>query len=123
MTGAVGEGAGSVDPAAAVVLVTGPDRTALAALGRRVVEERLAACANVLGGLRSIYRWEGAVEEADEALALLKTTTDRIEPLRERVLELHPYDTPEFVALAVDVGSTEYLRWIEQSVSASEGGP
>ena len=108
---------------AAVVLVTGPDRPTLEALGRRVVEERLAACVNVLGGLRSIYRWRGAVEEADEALAVMKTTGSRLEALRERVLALHPYDTPEFVALAVDGGSEDYLRWIEDAVAEGDGGP
>lgn len=117
------DGDGIEGGSAAVVLVTGPDRSTLEALGRRVVEERLAACVNVLGGLRSIYRWQGGVEEADEALALVKTTGERLAALRERVLAIHPYDTPEFVALAVDAGSVDYLRWIEDSVSASGGGP
>ena len=123
MTVRMADGDGFRAGSAAVVLLTGPDRSTLEALGRRVVEERLAACVNVLGGLRSIYRWQGAVEEADEALALVKTTAGRLEALRERVLALHPYDTPEFVALAVDAGSEDYLRWIEESVPARDGGP
>lgn len=102
---------------ARVVLVTGPDRETLTALGRRVVEERLAACANVVGGVTSVYRWQGEVTEEDESLALIKTTGDRIEALRERVSELHPYDTPEFVALRIDAGSEDYLSWIEEAVS------
>ena len=117
------DGDGTGADSAVVVLVTGPDRSTLAELGRRVVEERLAACVNVLGGLRSIYRWRDAVEEADEALAVVKTTAERLEALRERVLALHPYDTPEFVALAVDAGSKDYLRWIEESVSGRDEGP
>ena len=117
------DGDGSEADSAVVVLVTGPDRSTLAELGRKVVEERLAACVNVLDGLRSIYRWQGAVEEADEALAVVKTSAGRLEALRERVLTLHPYDTPEFVALAVDAGSEDYLRWIEESVSGRDGGP
>lgn len=117
MAGEAGGGA-----AAVLVLVTGPDRPTLASLGRTVVEERLAACVNVLDGVRSIYRWEGAVERADEALALVKTTEARLEGLRARVLDLHPYDTPEFVALGVDAGSEAYLRWIEESVSDGERG-
>lgn len=100
-----------------VVLVTGPDRDTLAALGRAVVEERLAACANVLGGVTSVYRWRGEVVEEGEAMALLKTTEARLDALRKRVCELHPYDTPEFVALRVDTGSADYLSWIDQAVS------
>lgn len=100
-----------------MVLVTGPDRETLAALGRTVVEERLAACANVLGGVTSVYRWQGEVVEEGEAMALLKTTEARLDALRERVRELHPYDTPEFVALRVTSGSADYLSWIDQAVS------
>lgn len=104
---------------ARVVLVTGPDRETLVELGRRVVRERLAACVNVLDGVASVYRWEGEVREAAEAMALLKTTEGRVDRLRERVLELHPYDTPEFLALDVEGGATAYLRWIEGSVSGA----
>lgn len=99
-----------------VVLVTGPDAEMLVELGRTVVEERLAACANVLDGIASVFRWEGEVKEEGEALALLKTTTARAEELRRRVLELHPYDVPEFLALAVDVGSRSYTEWVASSV-------
>lgn len=100
-----------------VVFVTGPDRETVAELGRAVVRERLAACVNVLGPVASVYRWEGEVAEASEAMAVIKTTVGRLDRLRERILELHPYDTPEFVALAVTDGSEAYLRWIEDSVS------
>lgn len=100
-----------------VAFVTGPERAALVEIGRRVVAERLAACANVWDGLTSVFRWEGAVQEEGEALALLKTTASRLEPLRARILELHPYEEPEFLALAVDVGSPSYLRWVAESVS------
>lgn len=110
------EPAGPGTPAR-VVLVTGPDRETLTTLGRKVVEERLAACANVVGGVTSVYRWQGEVVEEAESLALIKTTGDRIEALRERVSELHPYDTPEFVALRIDAGSEDYLSWIMEAVS------
>lgn len=103
-----------------LVLVTGPDEEAMAELGRRVVEERLCACANVVPGLASVYRWEGAVEEAEEALALLKTTRRRLDALQARVGELHPYDEPEFLAFDVDRGAPSYLAWVAESV---EGRP
>jgi periplasmic divalent cation tolerance protein len=100
-----------------VVLVTGPDRDVLLALGRSLVQERLAACANVVGGLRSVYRWGGSVEEADEALAILKTTRARLEDLTVRIRALHPYDEPEVVAVAAAGGSASYLAWVAGAVA------
>lgn len=111
-------------PAVHVVLVTGPDRASLLELGRRLVEERLAACANVWDGLDSVFRWEGAVQEESEALALLKTTASRLDALRRRLIDLHPYDEPEFLAFAVDRGSASYLAWVTDAVDEDEaGGP
>lgn len=105
------------DPdAALVVLVTGPDPGTLEELGRSLVEERLAACANLIDGVRSVYRWDGRVEEDDEALALIKTTRGRVDELEARVRELHPYDEPEVVALPVEAGSRSYLEWVASSV-------
>jgi periplasmic divalent cation tolerance protein len=88
----------------------------VAELGRRLVDERLCACVNVVPGLTSVYRWEGAVEEAGEALALLKTTRRRLDALEARVRELHPYDEPEFLAFEVDRGASSYLAWVAESV-------
>lgn len=104
------------DPDVQLALVTGPDEE-LRRLAERLVNERLAACVNVLDGVTSVYRWEGAVERAAESLALIKTTADRLDALRERVLSLHPYDEPEFLAVGVDGGSASYLRWVADSVS------
>ena len=97
---------------ALVVLVTAPGAEEAARIARALVEERLAACGNVVPGLRSIYRWQGAVQEDAEALLILKTTRDRFEALRARVLALHPYEVPEVIALAVEAGSAAYLDWI-----------
>jgi periplasmic divalent cation tolerance protein len=102
-----------MDPKSAiVVLVTAPTPERAAELARTLVEERLAACGNVVPGLRSIYRWQGRVEEEGEALLLLKTTRARFEALRDRVLALHPYQVPEVIALPVEAGSAKYLEWI-----------
>lgn len=101
---------------AIVVLVTVPDPAKAAEIARALVEERLAACGNVLPGLRSIYRWEGKVQEDAEALLVLKTTRARFEALRERVLALHPYEVPEVVALPVEAASAPYLEWIAAQV-------
>jgi periplasmic divalent cation tolerance protein len=102
---------------AIVVLVTAPTAERAAELARTLVEERLAACGNVVPGLRSIYRWEGKVQEDAEALLLLKTTRARFEALRERILALHPYQVPEVIALPVEAGSATYLDWIAAETS------
>jgi len=102
---------------ALVVLVTTPTPEKAAELAHALVEERLAACGNVVPGLRSIYRWEGTVHDDAEALLVLKTTRARFEALRERVLALHPYDVPEVLALPVDAGSAAYLAWIASETS------
>ena len=106
---------------AVVVLLTGPTAEALQAIGGSLVEERLAACVNVLPGVKSIYRWEGAVEESDEALAIVKTTVARLPGLEARVGELHPYELPEILAIEPDGGSIAYLNWIRESVTIRSG--
>ncbi|MGC3997381.1 MAG: divalent-cation tolerance protein CutA [Anaeromyxobacter sp.] len=101
---------------ALVVLVTAPDRERALGLARALVEERLAACGNVLPGLTSVYRWEGRVQEDAEALLLLKTTLARLPALEERVRALHPYQVPEVLALPVAGGSAAYLAWLAGAV-------
>jgi periplasmic divalent cation tolerance protein len=97
---------------ALVVLVTAPTPERAAEIARALVDERLAACGNVVPGLRSIYRWEGKIQDDGEALLLLKTTRARFEALRARIVELHPYEVPEVLALPVEAGSAPYLEWI-----------
>jgi periplasmic divalent cation tolerance protein len=97
---------------ALVVLVTAPSAEKAAEIARALVEERLAACGNVVPAIRSIYRWAGKVEDDAEALLVLKTTRGRFDALRDRVLALHPYDVPEVIALSVEAGSAAYLAWI-----------
>ncbi len=97
---------------ALVVLVTTPTPDRAAEIARALVEERLAACGNVVPGLRSVYRWEGKVHDDAEALLVLKTTRARFEALRDRVLALHPYEVPEVIALPVEAGRARYLQWI-----------
>jgi len=99
------------------VLVTGPDRATLEALGRTLVEDRLIACANIIGGVTSIFRWEGAVETSDECLAILKTTRPRVDALEKRVAWLHPYAVPELLVLEVDSGAAPYLDWVRSAVA------
>lgn len=85
-------------------------------IGRRCVEERLAACVNILGPIQSIYRWVGAVESADEVAALFKTTDDMAEALITRISGLHSYDVPCTVSWPIEKILGPYARWIEDSV-------
>jgi len=101
---------------ALVVLVTAPDAEVAARLARTLVEEKLAACGNVLPAVRSIYRWEGKVCDEQEALLVLKAPVERFPALRDRVLALHPYEVPEVVALRIEDGSEKYLAWIARSM-------
>ena len=96
----------------ALLLITAPDEETGRRIARALVEERLAACVNLLPGIRSIYRWRGAVEEAAEVLLIAKTRADRTAALASRVRALHPYEVPEVVALPVTDGSRAYLRWV-----------
>jgi periplasmic divalent cation tolerance protein len=98
------------------VTTTLPDRDAANRLGRRLVEERLAACAQVVGPVSSVYWWQGEVETAGEWYCHLKTTAERVSALITRIGELHPYETPEIIALPVTEGNTAYLQWIAASV-------
>ena len=100
-----------------VVLVTTANADEGARLGRTLVEERLAACANVIGPIRSIYRWQGAVEEADEHLVLLKARGADVGALEARVRALHSYDVPEVLALPVTAGSAPYLDWLADATT------
>ncbi len=98
--------------ACSLVYVTAENEAQAVELGRTVVVERLAACANILPGMRSIYRWQDALEEASEAVLLLKTADTRAAALVERLLELHPYDCPCVVTVPLSGGNPDFLRWI-----------
>ena len=101
---------------ALVVLLTVPNAETAEKLAEALVGERLAACVNVLDGVRSTYRWKGAVERDDELLCICKTTRAAFDQLRARVVELHPYEVPEVIALPVELGHAPYLAWIMASV-------
>lgn len=98
------------------VTITLPDRALADQVAARLVEERLVACAQVVGPVSSIYRWEGAIERAEEWYCHLKTTQERVPALRTRILALHPYEVPEIVVLPIVGGEPAYLRWVQESV-------
>jgi periplasmic divalent cation tolerance protein len=104
------------DLQARLVLTTAGDREEAARLGRTVVEEGLAACASLIPGVESIYRWKGEVESAAETMLVIKTGADQVAALEARLHELHSYETPEFLVLQVDAGSQPYLEWLQGSL-------
>lgn len=98
-----------------MVLLTAPNADQAAELAHALVEARVAACVNIVPGLRSIYRWEGAVEDQAEVLMVVKTAADRFEALQQKVLALHPYEVPEVLRLDVAEGHLPYLDWVRDS--------
>lgn len=92
-------------------------------MAMRLVEERLAACVNVLPEMESFFRWHGAVERDRERQLVIKTTAARLPELEARLLEMHPYDLPEFLVLPVRHGSEAYSRWLHSSTSPDDEAP
>lgn len=100
-----------------VVLVTVSSETEAQTIARALVEERLAACVNIIPGLISIYRWEGQVYEDRELLLLIKSHAEKITALRERIGYLHSYAVPEVIALPITDGSAPYLAWLDSCLT------
>jgi periplasmic divalent cation tolerance protein len=105
-----------------VVLVTTKGVTEAKKIARALVEEKLAACANVITSVRSIYRWEGKVTEERECLMIIKSTRGRFDELRTAVERLHSYSVPEVIALPMVDGAPNYLNWIADSTGATSTG-
>ncbi|HEX2530692.1 MAG TPA: divalent-cation tolerance protein CutA [Burkholderiaceae bacterium] len=98
-----------------VVLTNLPNLAAAQALARHLVQQRLAACINILPAVRSVYQWQGAIEEADEVPLLVKTSTSRYAELESAIKAAHPYQVPEIIALPITAGLPAYLDWIAQT--------
>ena len=98
--------------APAILLCTCPDLDSARALAASLVEARLAACVNLLPGVRSTYRWQGEIHDDTEVLLVIKTTGERFDALRTRLAALHPYEVPELVAVGIADGLPAYLDWI-----------
>lgn len=100
----------------ALVLTTFPGDGDAEGFARTLVDERLAACVNVLPPMQSIYRWKGGVEMAAERQVIIKTTLAGVAALAQRLRELHPYQVPEFLVVNIEAGSPAYLSWLSDSV-------
>jgi periplasmic divalent cation tolerance protein len=95
-----------------LVLTNLPDRASAQALAAALVDERLAACVNILSPCQSIYRWKGAVETAEEVTLLIKTSEARYAAIEDAIRARHPYETPEIIAVPVVCGLPDYLSWV-----------
>jgi len=104
---------------ALLILCTCPNAESASRIARALVEERLAACVNRVPGLTSVYRWQGEIHEDNEVLLLIKTQHERFESLRARIIELHPYDVPEVIALEIAAGHAPYLEWLRTETSGT----
>lgn len=110
----------SGDAQVRVAMCTVPDEAAGERIARQLLQERLIACANLLPAVRSLYWWEGRIDDGAEMLMLMKTTVDRTEALKQRLPALHPYDVPELLFLPVADGLEPYLGWVVSETTAKE---
>jgi periplasmic divalent cation tolerance protein len=99
-----------------LVLTTASSKEEAQKIAHALVERRLAACVNIVPQIDSVYRWQGKIEEAQECLLIIKTTSAAFERLRAAIQELHSYDLPECICVPIEAGSAEYLKWISDSV-------
>jgi periplasmic divalent cation tolerance protein len=104
-----------------LVITNLPDRDAAMKLAQALVQQRLAACVNVLSGCTSVYRWQGAEEQADEVPVLIKTRAARYAELEASIRALHPYELPEIIAVPVVRGLPEYLDWVTEETAIPIG--
>ena len=98
-----------------LALSTFPDRDTAQRIANQLVSEKLAACANVLPAVESIYRWKGKLESGNETLVFFKVSEDRQSAFQDKLRSLHPYETPEIIFIAISRGLPEYLRWVTEN--------
>lgn len=99
-----------------IVFCTVPDPETAVSISRKLVEEKLAACCNIIPGIRSLYFWEGEICDDQELLIIIKTHEGAWSRLEQRIKELHPYQVPEIIAVQITNGSESYLNWVDQNV-------
>lgn len=97
-------------------MVTAPLLPIARKLAGQILTKKLAACVNIIPGVESHYWWEGKITRSGEVLLIIKTTGEQLKPLRRLIKRIHPYETPEFIALPIESGSKKFLKWIEASV-------
>ena len=98
-----------------IIFCSCPDRTTAQTIASTLIKQTLAACVNILPNIQSIYQWQGEIQQDDEELLIIKSRFELFEQLEQRLLELHPYELPEVVAVPIETGSTQFLEWIDRS--------
>lgn len=104
-----------------IVMMTAPDAELAASIGRALIQEKTAACMNVIPSVRSIYEWDGNVCDDSEVLCIIKTRPQLVPQLCARITELHPYQNPEIIALPVNAGNAPYLAWVAAQTTVPKG--
>ncbi|MFB2623096.1 MULTISPECIES: divalent-cation tolerance protein CutA [Methanothermobacter] len=99
-----------------LIYITTSDQEESARIGRRLVGERLAACVNIIPSIKSFYHWEGSLEEDEESVLIVKTTSELTQQIIKRVRELHSYDNPCIISIPITGGSRDYLEWLNNEV-------
>lgn len=99
-----------------LIYITTENKTEAERIGRTLVEERLAACVNIIDGMNSIYRWEGKLVQDNETVLIAKTVQEKVSDLTKRVKKLHSYDCPCVVALPIEDGNEAFLNWVAEEV-------
>ncbi len=97
-----------------VLFITAPDEETAARIARRLVEEKLAGCVNLIKNIRSIYSWQGGIEDEPEVLIIVKTKKELFNKIKELVKSIHPYSVPEIIAMPIIAGSEDYLKWLDE---------
>jgi periplasmic divalent cation tolerance protein len=100
-----------------MILCTCPDAATAELLARKLISARLAACVNILPGITSVYEWQGQLETTQEHLLLIKSHQDRYPAIEATLKNLHPYQLPEIIAIAIERGSSDYLKWIDSCLA------
>lgn len=98
-----------------LAISTFPDTETAGRIAQALVQEKLAACANLIPAVQSIYHWKEKIETAGEVMVFFKTTEDRVAAFEEKLRSLHPYDVPELICIKIDSGSRDYLRWVSDN--------
>jgi periplasmic divalent cation tolerance protein len=99
-----------------IILVTVRNEESGLNISKELVKERLIACSNIIPNIRSVFLWEGKIQDSDECLLIMKTHSSKYKALEESIRKLHTYDTPEILALRVDSGNDKYIKWVMNSL-------
>jgi periplasmic divalent cation tolerance protein len=99
-----------------IILCTVPDRKTAQTISNKLVEDKKAACCNIVPAITSVYFWENQLQQEEEQLLIIKTRAEHYDSLQKRVMELHPYTVPEIIAIPIIHGNPEYLNWVDENV-------